>query len=452
MGHAAVFSMKRMVCAMAALALQSAPALAQPAPTPPPPAWSSAQISQLRQWILDAPTDALPRLDTGPLDAAERSGDPSAAATALALRLARMHLLGAATPAERARWGIADTDNAIDLSSRLNASLANNSLNEFFSGLRPLYPDYANLRAVYATETNRVRKLTLARNMERWRWMPRELGREFVLVNAAAFEAEYWYESKLAGTHRVIVGKPRTPTPVLAAQITGVTFNPWWNVPASIVRESVGGLVRRNPALARQRGYVWGGGQYRQRPGPGNALGVVKIEMPNPKTVYLHDTPDHSLFNREVRAFSHGCIRTDDVVGLAAALLDGIKSRAEIDAMIASRVNQTISLPRTVPVYVAYFTASGGPAGSVRYHTDLYGRDGTVPAPKSAVSAQETDISPRAIRPTTIRYQAKGANPDRPTNATNARITTSATTKETTEPMAIWVQPTSLVPAANSCR
>lgn len=380
-GREAVFSMKRMLCAMAALALQGTPAIADA----PPPAWSAAQVSQLREWIAAAPQDALPRLETGALDAAERTGDAAElgnAATALALRLARMHLLGAASPAERARWPIADTDNAIDLAARLNAALSSGSLESFFASVQPLYPDYANLRAAYANETDRTRRLTLVRNMERWRWMPRELGHEIVLVNAAAFEAEYWHEGKLAGTHRVIVGKPRTPTPILAAQITGVTFNPWWYVPASIVRESVGGLVRRNPALARQRGYVWGGGQYRQRPGPGNALGLVKIEMPNPRTVYLHDTPDHKLFNREVRALSHGCIRTDDVVGLAEGLLTGVKSRPEIDAMIASGANQTIDLPRTVPVYVAYFTASGGPNGSVRYHADIYGRDRTVPAPK----------------------------------------------------------------------
>jgi len=351
----------------------------------PPPSWSAAEVAQLREWVETAPQDALSPPETGALDAAERSGDQAAignAAAALALRLARMHLLGAGSPAERAVWPIPDTDSAIDLSARLNAALSNGSLKAFFESVRPLYPDYANLRAAYATETAPARRLTLARNMERWRWMPRELGSDFVLVNAAAFEVEYWHDGKLAGTRRVIVGKPRTPTPVLAAQITGVTFNPWWYVPASIVRESVGGLVRRNPALARRRGYVWGGGQYRQRPGPGNSLGLVKIEMPNPRTVYLHDTPDRKLFNREVRALSHGCIRTDDVVGLAEGLLHGVKSRAEIDAMIASGVNQTIDLPRTVPVYVAYFTASGGPNGSVRYHADIYGRDGTVPTSK----------------------------------------------------------------------
>lgn len=371
--------MKRMLCAMAALLAPGLPAIAQTAP----PLWSPAQIQQLRDWNSAAPLDALPRLATHELDAAERSGDPVSvanAARALALRLARQQLLGAASEAERVKWKVVDSDASIDLAARLDAALAGGSLDAFIAGLKPAYPDYAVLRAAYAGETDRARRLTLARNMERWRWMPQTPGRDFVLVNAPAFETELWEDNRLAGTRRVIVGKPSTPTPAFSAQITAVTLNPWWHVPASIVRESVGGLVRRSPALARQRGFVWSGGQYRQRPGPGNALGVAKIEMPNPNTVYMHDTPDHSLFDREVRALSHGCIRTLDVVGLAEALLKGVKTRAEIDAIIASRIYTTIPLPRPIPVYVAYFTASAGPNGTVRYHRDIYGRDAAIRA------------------------------------------------------------------------
>ncbi|MGE3692795.1 MAG: L,D-transpeptidase family protein [Novosphingobium sp.] len=371
--------MKRLLCTMATLALTAGQAQAQGESA----TWSSAQIRQLRDWVAAAPKDALPLLSTSALDAAERSGDAAAvagAATDLALREARQRLLGAASQAERAKWKIVDTDSSIDLPSRLSAALSSGSFDSFIASLDPRYPDYAVLRTAYATETDRTRKLTLARNMERWRWMPQAPGPDFVLVNAPAFEAEYWHDNQLVGTRRVIVGKPRTPTPVFSARITAVTLNPWWYVPASIVRESVGALVRRSPAAARARGYVWSGGQIRQRPGPGNALGVTKLEMPNPNTVYMHDTPDHSLFDRDVRAFSHGCIRTDDVVGLGAALLEGIKTRAEIDAIIATRINTTIDLPRPIPVYVAYFTASAGPNGTVRYHADLYGRDGAIRA------------------------------------------------------------------------
>src|SRR3546814_1081190 len=108
---------------------------------------------------------------------------------------------------------------------------------------------------------------------------------------------------------QVIVGKTKTPTPVFAAQVTGVTFNPWWEIPESIVAESVGKLVRTRPAEAARRGYVVQDGRYRQRPGPQNALGRMKLMMPNPYSIYLHDTPAQSLFARDVRAFSHGCVR-----------------------------------------------------------------------------------------------------------------------------------------------
>src|SRR3546814_10465439 len=110
------------------------------------------------------------------------------------------------------------------------------------------------------------------------------------------------------GRWQVIVGKTKTPKPVFAAQVTGVTFNPWWEIPESIVAESVGKLVRTRPAEAARRGYVVQDGRYRQRPGPQNAFGRMKLLLPNQYSTYLHDNPTQSLFERDVRAFSHGCV------------------------------------------------------------------------------------------------------------------------------------------------
>ena len=176
-------------------------------------------------------------------------------------------------------------------------------------------------------------------------------------------------------TWKVIVGKASTPTPVFDTAITGVTFNPWWNVPASIVRESVGALVRRNPSVARARGYVWSDGRIRQKPGPGNALGQMKLVMPNRFSVYMHDTPNKSLFEEEVRAFSHGCIRTGDAMGYAATLLEGIKTREEVDAIVASQKTTTVDLARPMPVYIAYFTVATDSTGELKIQPDLYQRD-----------------------------------------------------------------------------
>lgn len=362
-----------------ALGMTAPPAHAEAAAAAAAPGWTPARIASLRHWVDSAGEDALPAPGTDELDRALAAGDPAAierAATALALRLARLHLLGCATPAERAGWAIPDSDGAADLTVRLQQALAGDELDAFFAGLRPQGADYAALRAAYAAETDAARRTTLARNMERWRWLPQALGRTHLLVNTAAFEVTLAREGQPAQRWPVIVGRPKSPTPVFAATVTGVTFNPWWDIPPSIVRESVGALVRRNPALARQRGYVWGGGRYRQRPGPGNSLGLMKLVMPNRYNVYLHDTPTKQLFERPVRAFSHGCIRVGDALQFAQTLLDGAQTPAQVDAILAAGTTATVPLPEPIPVYIAYFTVSTRADGTLGWYPDIYGRDG----------------------------------------------------------------------------
>jgi murein L,D-transpeptidase YcbB/YkuD len=336
--------------------------------------WRADQAELLRRFAASASDDALPVPDTRPLDKGLHEGEGpalDAAATGLALTLARMHLLGVTPPEQRSGWRIADSDQAVDIPAWLDRALAADGLSAFLASLRPAHPDYAALRAAYVGESDPARRLVLARNMERWRWLPRRLGDSHILVNAAGFEAHLWRGDKPAGTWPVIVGKTTTPTPVFAATVTGVTFNPWWNVPASIVREKGG----RFPA---SQGYVRVGGQWRQKPGPGNALGRMKLVMPNPYNVYLHDTPSKSLFSRETRAFSHGCIRVGDAIGFAATLLEPGKNRQEVDAVVKRGATVTVDLPERLPVYVAYFTAAPGSDGQVRFLPDIYGRDGQV--------------------------------------------------------------------------
>ena len=348
-----------------------------------PVEWTPATLERLRDWVARAPVDALPVLDTGPLRQAQTRGDAEAvsqAATALALNLARMQLLGAAGAAQRAGWHIADTDRSVDLRERLARAVSLDALDSFFSGLQPQSDQYAALRLAYAGEADPDRRLTLARNMERWRWMPQSLGSDYVLVNAAAFEAELWRHGRRVGTWPVIVGKRSTPTPVFSATITGVILNPWWVVPASIVREQHGVFPAR-------LGYVRSGGQIRQKPGPGNALGQMKLDMPNPFTVYIHDTPSKELFAKEVRAFSHGCIRIGDALGFATRLLGGERDRVEVDAIVATRETTRLPLEKGLPVYIAYFTAGTGADGQLRFYPDLYKRDGRTGDPTSGGDA-----------------------------------------------------------------
>ena len=366
--------MKRCLLALLALVACCAASL-PPDAGAPVPSWSPAQISVLRHWLAAAPEDALPMLPTTALDRATAGTDKPAidrAATALALSLARMHLLGA----RRSEGHIVDTDARLDLPALLAQALTGpeGGLDRFFAGLRPQHPDYAVLRAAYAAEKDPARRATLALNMERWRWLPQSLGRDYVLVNTAAFEVSLWRQDHRVAIWPIVAGKVKTPTPVFAASITGVIFNPWWDVPANIAPE-IARLVRRHPALMRQRGYVRMAGRYRQRPGPANSLGQMKLVMPNPFDVYLHDTPEKKLFAQDSRAFSHGCMRVANALGFAATLLQGAKTPDDITAIVATGKTTTVPLAAPLPVYVTYFTATTLEDGALVLLPDVYGRD-----------------------------------------------------------------------------
>jgi murein L,D-transpeptidase YcbB/YkuD len=158
--------------------------------------------------------------------------------------------------------------------------------------------------------------------------------------------------------------------------VTGVILNPWWDVPASIVAESVGRLMARNPKKAAAQGYVRSGDRYRQRPGPDNQLGLMKLDFRNPYSVGIHDTPSRALFARDKRALSHGCIRVDDPFGFAATLLGPPVSR---DSLLTVREQnpdtQRLPLAEPLPVIVGYFTAEVADDGSLRLFDDVYRRE-----------------------------------------------------------------------------
>jgi L,D-transpeptidase YcbB len=369
MGAPTTGAMKKHLIPFVALLLCSS----APAPANIDLLWTPAQIKQLLVWLEAAPKEGLQIPSDPEFTFALQEDEPALVyqkATEVALQLARAHLLGCTDAQQRAGWNIASNDDHIDLPALLASALARNDLDGFFKSLRPHHPEYDVLRRALLVETDPSLRATLIRNMERWRWMPLDMGQRYLLVNAPGFEAGLWESGRKAEHWRVIVGKPRTPTPVFSAIVTGVTFNPWWDVPQSIVAESVGRLTRNNPAEARRRGYIWGSGTYRQRPGPTNALGQMKLVMPNAYNVYLHDTPNKALFDKPIRAFSHGCIRVGNALGLAARLIE-----RPVDQIVAK--GDTVTLPVTdpLPVYITYFTADMSDVGTVEYHTDIYGRD-----------------------------------------------------------------------------
>jgi L,D-transpeptidase YcbB len=367
--------MKRILFSFLLLVLAPGSAMAAPAPQ-----WKAAQVARLIEWMKAAESEGLGTVAadlpvlrsalTGPDDA--RLND---LATASAIRLLEAHRHGCCNAALRANWHIPEQPAWPDARASLIAALEQDRLDELFRSTRPSHPFYGALAQAFAKETDRSRRAGLAANLDRWRWMPRQLGPRYLLVNTAAFEATLWENGDLAGRWRVVVGKTKSPTPVFRATVTGVIFNPWWEIPPSIAAEGIAGLVTRNPAEAARKGYVRENGRYRQRPGPQNALGRMKLVMPNRFNVYLHDTPAQSLFNQDVRAYSHGCVRVGDALGLASALLGSRWEQSRVDAVVAAGSTQNAVLPSPVPVYIAYFTAEPDGLGGVRYFPDTYHRD-----------------------------------------------------------------------------
>jgi murein L,D-transpeptidase YcbB/YkuD len=239
-------------------------------------------------------------------------------------------------------------------------------------------------------------------NMERWRWMPRDLGRFYVNVNIPQFEVILRRDGEIIHTTRVVVGKPANKTPIFGDEIEHVIVNPYWNVPSSITTKEMwpeivsdpGSLTRQNyEVFARVDGRFrevdplmvdWYSinpkqVQIRQRPGAGNALGTIKFMFPNSHDVYLHDTPSKSLFQRDYRAFSHGCVRVMNPMEFADALLteEPDLSVAKIKKMIGGR-ETLLEMKRHVPVYLTYFNAWVDEDGKLQLRADVYGHDAKV--------------------------------------------------------------------------
>ena len=379
----------RLLSAILAGFLASAPALAQ---TANHLIWSESQIGELQSLVDARLSEGLGDCGITSFDQPNSASDPyrrSRLATVAANELMMAYLEGCSSASARTKWRIGSDDRKIDTQSLLLQALVRNDLTAYFDALLPRNPHYRALRDAYATETDEEKRATLAVNLERWRWMPLILGEKYLLVNAASFEVTLWEKDKPVRTWPIIVGKAKSPTPIFRATVSGVILNPWWEIPTSIVAEGIGSMVRNNPARARSKGYVVQNGRYRQRPGPGNALGQMKLVMPNSYSVYLHDTPNKKLFSEPVRTFSHGCIRVGGAIDLAKTLLAGSATEEQIDDILASRQTTKLSTTASLPVYIAYFTAEGAADGTVSYFPDVYNRDNL----KLAQSEYRTDCA-----------------------------------------------------------
>ncbi|UCF37759.1 MAG: L,D-transpeptidase family protein [Acidobacteriota bacterium] len=257
------------------------------------------------------------------------------------------------------------------------------------------------LEALNVSVEDRIVQIEL--NLERWRWLPEDLGLVHVIVNIAGFHLDVIEDDRVVLEMPVVVGRPYRRTPVFSDEMTYLVFNPYWNVPPNLARQDIVPKIIADPEyLSKERIRVfrgWGSDaeeldpatidwksvgskigafRFRQDPGPANALGRVKFMFPNTFNVYLHDTPSRSLFARSERAFSSGCIRVGLPLELAAYLLSpaGDWTPERIEKVLVRGEEETVLLPRRVPIHLLYWTAwLENDPDLVHFRNDIYGRD-----------------------------------------------------------------------------
>jgi murein L,D-transpeptidase YcbB/YkuD len=292
----------------------------------------------------------------------------------------------------RIQWFAVDPDaDLYPTATLLQQALTSHDIAGTLAGLDPNHGEYEALKEALAATpvSDTATRTAIQVNMDRWRWLPRELGLIYLIVNVPEYEVRLVSNHNIIRSYRTIVGKPgRTATPQLAETVQAVVFNPTWTVPQSIIqREGLGAKLMANPASARRQGYKVTeseDGVYTvvQQPGPTNSLGLMKIDMPNPHAIYLHDTPERQLFEAKNRAFSHGCIRTEKAVelGMIMAMLGANLSPADAIEKSNSHKYNRVTMTKTFPVYINYITYGRDLMGQLVKFADIYGRDAAVVA------------------------------------------------------------------------
>ncbi|SDX47840.1 Murein L,D-transpeptidase YcbB/YkuD [Nitrosomonas halophila] len=251
-------------------------------------------------------------------------------------------------------------------------------------------------RALNTPLEKQIQKLRI--NMERLRWLPRNFGDRYVLVNIAGFYLTAIEHHTPVLDMRIVVGRDYRSTPSFNSRVSHLVLNPYWNIPNSIARQDLWPKQKKNPDYFASQGIrVFSSYRYefeldpdgidwhaverrfpyalQQAPGNLNALGNIKFMFPNPFSIYLHDTPSKSLFQKDIRTYSSGCIRLEKPFQLAEFLLGRSLEDANITQQVDSGKTRTVHLPKRVPIYLVYITAWSDEQGDVRFSSDIYGRD-----------------------------------------------------------------------------
>jgi murein L,D-transpeptidase YcbB/YkuD len=352
---------------------------------PPHPHYAALRLA-LADYREKARAGDWPQIPDGPL---LRAGDVDPRVTLLARRLGREGEYAGPVP-------IGDATYNAELEAALRGFQARNGLK--IDGI--LGPE--TRAALNVSPSERVEQIRT--NMERWRWLPRDLSERYILVNLGGFELWLYDGGEMVFRTRVIAGRSDRQSPSFTTQVLGVQVNPEWVVPRRIAVNDLLPQQRRRPRYLGDKGihvfrtegnrqievlpqevdwsrpYRMGYFPFvlRQEPGPQNSLGRLKLLMPNPYSIYLHDTPSKALFDKHQRDFSSGCIRVQNPVRLASLLLgsaDPDEAVQRVDDLIDSGDTLSLRLPRPVPVYLLYLTAWVDERGEVQFRSDIYGRD-----------------------------------------------------------------------------
>lgn len=284
----------------------------------------------------------------------------------------------------------------------LLGSLEKNGPKVVTNRLRPKHEQYGLLKNLLAKTSDPSKRRKIIINMERWRWLKRDLGKNHVLVNTAGYLMFTKSNGKILDVRKVIVGKDYHRTPIFSDNIKYAEFNPTWTVTPSIAGNEMLPKLKKDPNYLKKKGYDLYASWKRDAPkmnatqidwqsvsskrfpykivqpaGPKNALGQVKFLFPNKFNVYLHDTANRTLFSQQKRALSHGCIRVHEPLKFADLLyrLDNNPARKKIKSIVNSKVTKGVNFKRPIPVHLAYFTVWIGRKGNSIYYDDIYGRD-----------------------------------------------------------------------------
>ena len=382
-----------------------------------------------------APADVLANLaSANDIAAALAAYEPQAPGyLALKAKLAEMrgNPGGAAAPAGRIATGPAlkvgmQDARVLLIRQRLGVSGDGDVFDKPLSDAVKKFQQDNNLKAAGTLDTPTVEALNgrhpvpvrsvdlILANMERWRWMPHDLGKIYVLVNIPDYMLYVYQNGRQVWSTRIVDGKPETPTPIISADMKSITINPTWNIPDTIAAKEYVPLMRQDPTILERMGLTVTYNQngtihISQPPGPQNALGQLRFNLPNKFLVYQHDSNEKYLFARPVRDTSHGCMRIENPVKYAEVLLSIARPREgytedRIRSMFSTHELE-VRLPTFIPVHVTYQTAYVDKDGKLQTRDDIYGRDRALLAVLKSDDRKVADI-PIARSENTVRREA----------------------------------------------